>query len=143
VEPEEIYGVWCDIFSPCALGAVVNENTVEQLKCKIVAGSANNQLEDDALAERLSQRGILYAPDYIINGGGVINIAEELTGLPYNRERVLSKLSVIPMRLKEVFHLSLSENITTVKAAEIITSKIQPFFFLMRKMMPFFLPKIP
>jgi len=123
VEPEKIYGVWCDIFSPCALGAVVNENTVEQLKCKIVAGSANNQLEDDALAERLSQRGILYAPDYIINGGGVINIAEELTGLPYNRERVLSKLSVIPMRLKEVFHLSLSENITTVKAAEIITSK--------------------
>jgi leucine dehydrogenase len=123
VEPEKIYEVGCDIFSPCALGAVINENTVEKLRCKIVAGSANNQLEDDSLAEKLSERGILYAPDYIINGGGVINIAEELTGLPYNKEKVLNKLSVIPLRLKEVFHLALSEGITTARAADIITSR--------------------
>ncbi|MEA3485601.1 MAG: Glu/Leu/Phe/Val dehydrogenase dimerization domain-containing protein, partial [Candidatus Aerophobetes bacterium] len=123
VEPEKIYEVGCDIFSPCALGAVINENTVEQLQCKIVAGSANNQLKDDSLAERLSEKGILYAPDYIINGGGVINIAEELTGLPYNRKKVLNKLSVIPMRLKEVFCLASSEGITTARAANTVTSR--------------------
>jgi len=121
VEPEKIYEVSCDIFSPCALGAAINENTIEILRCKIVAGSANNQLKDDSLAERLSEKGILYAPDYIINGGGVINIAEELTGSPYNKEKVLNKLSVIPMRLKEVFRLASSEGITVVQAADIIT----------------------
>jgi len=123
VEPEKIYEVSCDIFSPCALGAAINENTIEKLRCKIVAGSANNQLEDDSLAERLSEKEILYAPDYIINGGGVINIAEELTGSPYNRGKVLNKLSIIPMRLKEVFRLASSEDITVVQAADIITSK--------------------
>jgi len=123
VEPEKIYKVECDIFSPCALGAAINKNTIERLGCKIVAGSANNQLEDDSLAERLSEKGILYAPDYIINGGGVINIAEELTGLPYNREKVLNKLSVIPLRLKEVFRLASREGITTATAANIITSR--------------------
>jgi len=123
VEPEKIYEASCDIFSPCALGAVINENSIDRLRCKIVAGSANNQLKDESFAERLSEKGILYAPDYIINGGGVINLAGELTGLPYRRERVLNKLSAIPLGLKEVFRLASDEGITTARAADIITLK--------------------
>lgn len=123
VEPEKIYEVPCDIFSPCALGAVINEDTVERLTCKIVAGAANNQLEDENFAKRLMGRGILYAPDYIINGGGVINVAEELSGMPYSIERVFRKLSVIPARLKEVFALSEAEGITTAEAADKVTER--------------------
>lgn len=123
VEPEKIYEVPCDIFSPCALGAVINENTVDRLTCRIVAGAANNQLKDESYARRLMDRGILYAPDYIINGGGVINVAEELSGMPYSIERVFRKLSVIPARLKEVFELSRSEGITTAEAADKVTEK--------------------
>ncbi|MDK2878880.1 MAG: leucine dehydrogenase [Thermoanaerobacteraceae bacterium] len=123
VEPEKIYEVPCDIFSPCALGAIINENTIDRLACKIVAGAANNQLKDENFARRLMDRGILYAPDYIINGGGVINVAEELSGMPYSIERVFRKLSVIPARLKEVFALSRSEGITTAEAADRVTEK--------------------
>lgn len=123
VESEKIYEVPCDIFSPCALGAVINENTVERLACKIVAGAANNQLKDESFAKRLMDRGILYAPDYIINGGGVINVAEELSGMPYSIERVFRKLSVIPARLKEVFALSGAEGITTAEAADRVTER--------------------
>lgn len=123
VQPEKIYDVPCDIFSPCALGAVINENTIERLRCRIVAGAANNQLKDEIFAKRLMDRGILYAPDYIINGGGVINVAEELSGMPYSVERVFRKLSIIPARLKEVFALSESEDITTAEAADRVTEK--------------------
>lgn len=123
VEPEKIYDVACDIFSPCALGAIINENTVERLNCKIVAGAANNQLKDNSFGARLKERGILYAPDYIINGGGVINVAEEISGVPYSIEKVYKKLQVIPSRLQEVFALSKSEGIATAEAADRVTEK--------------------
>ncbi|HHW03793.1 MAG TPA: Glu/Leu/Phe/Val dehydrogenase [Thermoanaerobacterales bacterium] len=123
VEPEKIYDLPCDIFSPCALGAVINEDTVERFKCRIVAGAANNQLKDGSFAKRLKDRGILYAPDYIINGGGVISVAEELSGMPYSLDRVFRKLSVIPARLKEIFALAVSEGITTAEAADRATEK--------------------
>ncbi|WP_422443616.1 Glu/Leu/Phe/Val family dehydrogenase [Thermoanaerobacterium sp. DL9XJH110] len=123
VGPDEIYEVPCDIFSPCALGAVINENTVDRLRCKIVAGAANNQLKDESFARRLMERGILYAPDYIVNGGGVINVAEELSGTPYSIERVFKKLTIIPARLKEVFSCSAAKGVTTAEAADIVTEK--------------------
>lgn len=95
VKPDEIYGVGCDIFAPCALGAIINDETIPQLKCKIVAGSANNQLKEERHGDILQQKGILYVPDYIINSGGVINVADELNPSGYNRERAMRKVSMI------------------------------------------------
>jgi leucine dehydrogenase len=73
VAPEEIYSVECDVFAPCALGAIINDETIPQLKCRVVAGSANNQLQENAHGDELHRRGILYAPDYAINAGGLIS----------------------------------------------------------------------
>ncbi len=78
VEPEEIYSVNCDIFAPCALGAVLNDVTIPKLKAKVIAGSANNQLKEERHGDMLHELGIIYAPDYVINAGGVINVADEL-----------------------------------------------------------------
>ena len=88
---DEIYGVECDIFAPCALGAVVNSKTIPQFKCRAIAGAANNVIYDDAAGEALKARGILYAPDFIINGGGVINAGQEAF-TTYDREKVLEQV---------------------------------------------------
>lgn len=82
VPPDAIYGEPCDIFAPCALGGIVNDATIPQLRCAIVAGSANNQLLEEARhGEELEQRGLLYAPDFVINAGGLIITACELQGM--------------------------------------------------------------
>ena len=94
VPTEEIYAQECDIFSPNAMGAILNPTTIPQLKCKAVAGGANNQILDIASGEALKARGIFYAPDFVINGGGVINAAAEVDG-PYNKEEVLVKVDNI------------------------------------------------
>ena len=94
VPTEEIYAQECDIFSPNAMGAILNPTTIPQLKCKAVAGGSNNQILDDASGIALKQRGIFYAPDFVINGGGVINAAAEVDG-PYNKEEVLKKVDNI------------------------------------------------
>jgi len=91
VGSDEIYGVKCDIFAPCALGAVVNYDTIPQFKCRAVAGAANNVILDDACGEALKKRGIVYAPDFIINGGGVINAAQEAF-TTYDRDNVLKQV---------------------------------------------------
>ena len=83
---EQIHAVECDIFSPCALGAGLNERTIPELRCEAVCGSANNQLEEEADGERIAARGVLYAPDYVANAGGVINIAVEAAGESYDRD---------------------------------------------------------
>ena len=80
VEPENIYEIPCDIFSPCALGGVLNSDTIPKLRCTIVAGGANNQLLNDKDGDALKKRGILYGPDYIINAGGLIQDNPEATG---------------------------------------------------------------
>lgn len=116
VAPDEIYKVDCDIFSPCALGAVINDFTVEQLKCKIIAGCANNQLAEERHGDILNEKGILYIPDYIINAGGVINVYEEYRG--YNKEIALKKASHIYDIVREIIEISKSENIPTYKAAD-------------------------
>ncbi|NLC03856.1 MAG: Glu/Leu/Phe/Val dehydrogenase [Tissierellia bacterium] len=116
VAPDEIYGVECDIFAPCAMGAIINDFTVEQLKCKIVAGSANNQLAEPRHGDMLVEKGILYVPDYVINSGGVINVYEEIKG--YNAERAMARASNIFNIVKQIIQISKDENIPTYKAAD-------------------------
>ena len=116
VEPDEIYSQDADIFSPCALGAIINDDTIPQFKFKVIAGSANNQLKDDAHGDRIHEMGIVYAPDYVINSGGVINVADELDG--YNRERALKRVSGIYGILGDIFAISKRDNIPTYVAAD-------------------------
>lgn len=116
VEPDAIYSVDCDIFSPCALGGVINDDTIPQFKAKAIAGSANNQLLESRHGDQLHEKGIIYAPDFVINSGGVINVADELQG--YNRERVFKKVESIYDILTNVFDVSKNENIPTYVAAD-------------------------
>jgi leucine dehydrogenase len=116
VAPDEIYGIDCDVFAPCALGAILNMQTIPQLKCKIVAGSANNQLECDADGYELFKRGIVYAPDYAINSGGLINVAAELDG--YNKEKVLGKVSQVYGTIADILERSKVMGVPPHKAAD-------------------------
>jgi leucine dehydrogenase len=116
VSPDEIYGAEVDIFSPCALGAILNDETIPRLKCKIVAGGANNQLEANRHGDELEKRGILYAPDYVINAGGLINVYVELEG--YSRERALRMTRGIYYNLRKVFEIARLEKVPTYVAAD-------------------------
>ncbi|MCL1700598.1 Glu/Leu/Phe/Val dehydrogenase [Lysinibacillus sp. Bpr_S20] len=115
VAPEEIYSQEVDIFSPCALGAILNDETIPQLKAKVIAGSANNQLQDSRHGDYLHELGIVYAPDYVINAGGVINVADELYG--YNRERAMKRVEGIYDSIEKIFEISKREGIPTYLAA--------------------------
>jgi len=121
VGAEEIYGVECDIFSPCALGAIINDQTIPQLKAKVIAGSANNQLKELRHGEMLAEKGIFYAPDYVINAGGVMNVADELQG--YNKERALKKVATIYDNIRKVFEISAQEGIPSYLAADRLAEK--------------------
>ncbi|WOV85596.1 Glu/Leu/Phe/Val dehydrogenase [Sporosarcina jeotgali] len=112
----EIYGVEADIFSPCALGAVINDETIPQLKAKVIAGSANNQLKNPEHGDKIHEMGLVYAPDYVINSGGVINVADELDG--YNRERALKKVNTIYDTIEKIFAISKRDNIPSYVAAD-------------------------
>lgn len=116
VSPDEIYSLECDIFCPCALGGVINDHTIDLLRCKVVAGAANNQLDKSRHGDLLDQRGILYAPDYIINAGGLINVVDELNG--YDQARAMRKTSAIKDVLLGILERSRSERIPTWRAAE-------------------------
>ncbi len=116
VAPDEIYDADCDIFAPCAMGAVINDFTVDRLKCKIVAGSANNQLAENVHGDMLDQKGILYVPDYVINSGGAINVAQEMKG--YDKERAMQSASKIYDACARVFAIAKEEEIPTYKAAD-------------------------
>ncbi|OCA92660.1 branched-chain amino acid dehydrogenase [Pseudobacillus wudalianchiensis] len=116
VNTDEIYGVEADIFAPCALGAVINSETIPQLKVKVVAGSANNQLKEEKDGDELHERGIIYAPDYVINAGGVINVADELNG--YNRERAMKKVEQIYYNIEKTIDISKRDGIPTYRAAD-------------------------
>ncbi|MFO7273579.1 MAG: Glu/Leu/Phe/Val dehydrogenase dimerization domain-containing protein [Bacillota bacterium] len=123
VAPDEIYSVECDIFSPCALGAILNDETIPKLKCKIVAGAANNQLKEPRHGDMLRKRGILYAPDFVINGGGVINVAEEYHPQGYDRERALKRVATIYDKLLRVFKIAEERNISTAEAADVMAEE--------------------
>lgn len=116
VPMHQIYDLDMDVFVPCALGGVVNEDTVPRLKCKIVAGSANNQLESESWGTALEERGILYAPDYAINAGGLINVAIELQG--YNKERAHRQVSLIYNNLSRIFDIAERDGIPSWQAAD-------------------------
>lgn len=135
VSPEEIYFVQCDIFSPCALGAVLNDKTIEQLKAKVIAGSANNQLQDEKHGKLLFERNIVYTPDYVINAGGVINVADELYG--YNKERAMKKVESIYDKIKQIFNISKREQIPTNEAADrLAKERIEKMQFAKSKFIP-------
>jgi glutamate dehydrogenase/leucine dehydrogenase len=85
IGPDEVYSVECDILAPCSLGGVLNENTIPQLQCRAIAGAANNQLLTIDDADRLQDREILYAPDFVVNAGGLINVSEEIRGYVVDR----------------------------------------------------------
>lgn len=109
VAPDEIYDVEADIFSPNALGAVINEGTLKRLNVKVIAGGANNQLIVPDMGELVRRAGIVYAPDYVINGGGIINVAAEISG-NYSRDWVDRKLDDLMLTLADVLDQALMEN---------------------------------
>ncbi len=123
VGPDEIYGVECDVFSPCARGAIINDKTINQFKCKIIAGAANNQLAESRHGDMLHEKGILYVPDYIINSGGVINIIDDISGREYNRENAMKNTARINDACKKVFEIAKRDNIPTHKAADIMAEE--------------------
>jgi leucine dehydrogenase len=104
-----------DIFAPCALGGGINDDTISELRCKIIAGAANNQLARDEHGDKLRDMGILYAPDFVINAGGLINVEDELRG--YDRERAMSRVDSIYKALQLIFSMSRERNISTARAA--------------------------
>lgn len=116
VEPEEIYGVRADIYAPCALGGVINDRTIPQLKVEIVAGAANNQLLEARHGDALEARDILYAPDYVANAGGIINGCIELLGWP--QSRALDKVDDIYNTVLHIFQSARAANVPTYKAAD-------------------------
>jgi leucine dehydrogenase len=107
----------CDVYAPCARGAGINDDTIPRLRCKAVAGCANNQLLEHRHAEVLRQRGILYAPDYVLNAGGIINVSVELLPGGYNEAYSLERIDRIYGNLKRVFEISRTEGIATNDAA--------------------------
>lgn len=123
VSPDAIFDVECDVFAPCALGAVLNDDTIPRLKVKIVAGSANNQLAETRHGDMLKERDILYAPDFIINGGGVINVYHELIPGGYDRERVLQRVAQIRDQVAETIALAAEQNISTADAALLLAER--------------------
>jgi leucine dehydrogenase len=116
VAPDEIYGVKADIFAPCALGAVINDKTIPQLKVQVVAGAANNQLLEERHGDLLEQKEILYAPDYVANAGGVINVYSELAG--WTSARSFRKADEIYDTVLRVFSIAKGDRVPTYQAAD-------------------------
>ncbi|MBS3755739.1 MAG: Glu/Leu/Phe/Val dehydrogenase [Desulfobacterales bacterium] len=121
VAPEEIFDVSCDIFAPCALGAVVNDDSINRLKCSIVAGGANNVLAEERHGYELAERGILYAPDYAVNAGGVIFLADQLE--TYDPDKVMQRINGIYDTCMEIFGLAEKENLAPFVAADTIAEQ--------------------
>ena len=121
IEPEAIYSAPCDIFSPCALGAIINDDTIGQLKCQIVAGSANNQLREDRHGAILREQGILYAPDYLINAGGLMNVSIEYEG--WSDEKSKRMVDAIYDTTMKIFTLSDEQNIPVYQATDLLAER--------------------
>jgi len=117
----DVYDLPCDIYAPCALGATVNDNTVNRLKCKIVAGAANNQLAEPRHGDHLRERGILYAPDYLINAGGLMNVSIEFEGWSDSKARRM--VETIYSTTLKIFEISEQNNIPIHKAADTLAEE--------------------
>lgn len=122
VDTDEIYHQEVDVYAPCALGATINDNTIPKLKASVVAGAANNQLAEDRHGQILMEKGILYAPDYVINAGGIINVSFEEN---YDQAAALKKVDEIYGTLSEVFDASKSSGRpTNIIADEIARQRV-------------------
>ncbi len=122
IDIDEVYGSEMDIYSPCALGATVNDNTLSRLKCSIIAGAANNQLADENVhGKMVMEKGIIYAPDFVINAGGLINCYSEVIG--YNRDYVLDKVENIYTTVLDILKKSKEENTPADLVAKRIAKK--------------------
>jgi leucine dehydrogenase len=115
---EDIYDIPCDIYAPCALGATVNDDTIDRLKCKIVAGAANNQLKEDRHGTALKEKNILYAPDYLINAGGLMNVSIEFEG--WNDQKATRMVDTIYKTTMSIFKISDEQNIPVNNAADVL-----------------------
>ena len=119
VDPDAIYDAACDIYAPCALGATLNDDTIPRLKCKVIAGAANNQLADEVRhAAMVRERGLVYAPDYVINAGGIINVSLEMEPGGYDEDAAVARIRNIFEALQSVFETARAEKITTHAAAQ-------------------------
>lgn len=135
---DTIHRVECDIFAPCARGGVVNDETIDQLRCLAIVGSANNQLEETRHGDYLHEKGILYAPDYLVNAGGLIQVADEVEG--YEEKRVLAKTKAIYDMLLAIYERSHAENIATSRAADqLVMERIEKVADLRRILLGFHL----
>ncbi len=118
IDSNKIFQAECDIYSPCALGASINDETIPMLKCKIVAGAANNQLKEDRHGQILKEKGILYAPDYLINAGGLMNVSIEFEGWADSKSRRM--INTIYDTALNIFDISDEKNIPVNKAADVL-----------------------
>ncbi|MCE9537605.1 MAG: leucine dehydrogenase [Bacteroidetes bacterium] len=122
ISSEMVYDMEMDIYAPCALGATVNSDTLNRLKCSIICGSANNQLADENIhGKMVIEKNILYAPDFVVNAGGIINVYYELEG--YNRERALAHAEKIYQTTLNIFKVAKEQNIPTYMAANRLAEK--------------------
>ncbi len=116
ISPDEILKIECEIQAPCAMGAIINDQTITQLRCKAIAGGANNQLAEPKHGDQLRELGILYAPDYVVNAGGLMNVFVELEG--YSPDRAFDKTRKVYDNVKKVFEIAKRDNISTNIAAD-------------------------
>jgi valine dehydrogenase (NAD+) len=117
-DPDAILAAECDVLSPCALGGALNERTIPALRCRVVCGAANNQLAAPEHAQAIASRGIVYAPDYVVNAGGIINISEEFVPGGYEPERARRSVARIEQTLTTVFQMAREQNLTPAGAAD-------------------------
>ena len=120
-DTDSIVTMDCDVFAPCALGAVINDDTIHKLKCSIIAGGANNVLAEYRHGDILREKDILYAPDFVGNSGGLMNVYVELEG--YSKERAMKKVEAVYDNIMEVFTISEKEGVPTYKAAQILAKR--------------------
>lgn len=118
VDPDAIYDVECDVFSPCSVGAVLNDDTLPRLRCAAVAGGANNQLAEPRHADELAERGIVYGPDYLVNAGGLIRCQEEVRGGAMEDERIFPRIAQIYDQTLEVIRAAAERGVSTAEAAD-------------------------
>jgi leucine dehydrogenase len=118
VDPEAIYDVECDVFCPCALGAILNDDTLARLKCRVICGSANNQLREERHGDLLEQKGMVYAPDYIANAGGTIYDTDRLGIGGVSHERGKEKVSRIYQNMERIFEIADRDKMPTYLAAD-------------------------
>lgn len=121
VDSNAIYSTKMDIYAPCALGATINDETISKLSCKVVSGAANNQLKEDRHGKMLQERGILYAPDYLINAGGLMNVSIEFEG--WNDSKSRRMVDTIYDTTLRIFSLAEESSVTTNKAADLLAEK--------------------